>query len=276
MEIIYIDQLFFINFIIDYFTILCAAKVSSAVIRRLPITLAALVGGAYACVCILPGWGFALNPLIKLAVGVLMCLIAFGRERQFFRCVITFLLVSAGFGGIVWAVSLFGGYDFTSQTFYLPLNWKVLALSFAAAYVVISTLFRRFETTARQECSPVRVTLNHKTIQFTALRDTGNSLYDPISNCSVMVCERACTEPLFPAGALEEAQDPAAVVEQLSGLPGLAGRMRLIPYHSVGGGGLLAAFRPDALTIGDEAVPNMLVAISDTKFSTYGEYQGIY
>lgn len=276
MEIIYIDQLFFINFIIDYFTLLCTAKVASAVIRRIPIALAAVLGGVYACVCVFPGFAFALHPLIKLAVAVLMCLISFGREAHLFRDIIIFLLVSAGFGGLVWAVSMFGGYDLSGKTLYLPLNWKILVLSFAAAYVVISTLFRRFANTAHQELSQVEVTLNQRTVRFCALRDTGNSLFDPISNCSVLVCESACLANLFAGMEIDFHRDPAALVEYLSQQPGLAGRMRLIPFNSVGGSGLLAAFRPDALSIGGKSIDNTLVAFTDNKFSTYGQYQGIY
>lgn len=276
MEIIYIDQLFFINFIIDYFTLLCAGKVASAVLRRLPIALAAALGGAYACVCVLPGWGFALHPAVKLAVGAAMGLIAFGREAHLFRCVATFFLVSAGFGGLVWAVSMLGGGDLTGNTLYLPLNWKVLILSFAGAYVVISALFRRFETTAKQEIHQVQVTLLGRTTQFPALRDTGNSLYDPVSNEGVLVCRREALAPLFDSPPLSCDADPTAVVEALSHMPGMAGRLRLIPYSTVGGSGLLPAFRPDVLTIGGKAVSGTVIAMTDRAFSTYGDYEGIY
>lgn len=276
MEIIYIDQLIFINFIIDYFTLLCTAKVASVVIRRIPIALAAALGGAYAGICVLPGWGFALHPLIKSAVAVLMCLIAFGREAHLFRDIVIFFLVSAGFGGLVWAVSMFGGYDLSGKTLYLPLNWKILALSFAVSYVVISALFRRFADTAQQELSEVQITLNQRTIHFRALRDTGNSLFDPITNCSVLVCERTCLAKLFEGTEIYTQSDPAALVEHLSRQPGLSGRMRLIPFNSVGGSGLLAAFRPDALSIGGKPIENTLVAFTDNKLSTYGQYQGIY
>ena len=44
--------------------------------------------------------------------------------------------------------------------------------------------------------------------------------------------------------------------------PELAGRFRLIPYSAVGGAGLLAAFRPDALTVGGETRAELLAAVS--------------
>lgn len=276
METIYLDELFLINFIIDYFTLLCAGKVASAVLRRGRIALGALAGGAYACMCMVPGWGFLLHPAVKVASGVVLCLIAFGRETQLLRCVTVFFLVSAGFGGLVWAVSMLGGYQSPGSLVYLPLDWKVLVLSFAAAYAAISLLFRRFGTTARQEIRTARVELGGRCAEFSVLRDTGNSLYDPITNESVLVCRRDSLSPLFPGLDANWAGDPAAVMEALSRVPGLSGRVRLIPYSTVGQTGLLPAFRPDALFIGGQPAEDTLVAMTDTKFSTYGEYQGIY
>ena len=277
METIYIDSLFFINFIIDYFTLLCTAKVASAHIRRIPIAIGALIGGVYACLCILPRWEFALHPLVKLSVAILMCLIAFAKEAQLLRCTIIFFLVSAGFGGIVWAVSLFGGYDLTAKTIYIPMDTKVLVLSFAVAYLVISVVFRRFSDTARQDIRLVRITLHGRTMEFPALRDTGNSLYDPISNCRVMVCESTIIRELFPTyEALFDTNDPTELFRELSTQDRYNGRLRLIPFQSVGATGLLFAFRPDDLTIDGKNTNDTLVAVTSATLSTYRQYQGIY
>lgn len=277
METIYIDSLFFINLIIDYFTLLCTAKVASARIRRIPIAIGAIIGGLYACLCVLPGWEFATHPLVKLSSGILMCLTAFWKEPQFLRCSIIFFLVSAGFGGIIWAVSMFGGYNVTGMPIYFPINSKVLVLSFALAYLVISIVFRRFSQTAGQEIRSVRVILHGQSAEFPALRDTGNSLYDPVSNCSVMVCESTVVKSLFPGHEiLLEKNDPAELLYVLSEDPAYSGRLRLIPFQSVGGSGLLFAFRPDELTIDGVPAEDTLVAVTSATLSTYQQYQGIY
>jgi hypothetical protein len=95
-----------------------------------------------------------------------------------------------------------------------------------------------------------------------ALRDTGNTLRDPITGEAVTVLSPALGEKL---GIPEEVlRDPAGAM-----LPGL----RLIPARTVGGGGLLAAVRCDSVTIGGRAV-GTLVAFAREDFGN-GEYQAL-
>lgn len=277
METIYIDTLFFINFITDYFILLCAGRIAGSRLRRGWIALAAALGGGYACVCVLPGMGFALHPLVKLAAGAAMCLIAFAREQRLWRCMGIFLAVSAGFAGALWAVSMLGGTGMQGGVLYLPINGKVLAVTFAVAYCLLSVLFSRFQRTGRQEYYTVAAQLNGRSATFTALRDTGNTLYDPLSNCAVLVCQASAALPLFGEDrALVDPGDPAGTLTRLSGLPGYAGRLRLIPFSSVGGTGLLLAVRPDRLTVDGKPEDNVLIAITANALSSHGEYQAIY
>ena len=60
----------------------------------------------------------------------------------------------------------------------------------------------------------------------------------------------------------EEKRVAVELVERAARFPELAGRFRLIPYSAVGGAGLLAAFRPDALTVGGETRAELLAAVS--------------
>ena len=91
-----------------------------------------------------------------------------------------------------------------------------------------------------------------------------------------MVCQQEVLAPLFSDTQKGLSGDAAEVIELLSHVPELAGKLRLIPYSSVGGTGMLPAFRPDSLSIGGKAVSGTVVAMADAAFSTYGEYQGIY
>lgn len=277
METIYIDTLFLINLIIDYFILLCTAKAVGARIRRIWIFLGALIGALYACLCVLPGLSFFNHPIMKLAFGVLICLAAFHRESQFLRCCLFFFVLSAGFGGILWAVNLFGGYGPVGSPLYLPLNGKVLILSFAFAYLLLSSLFRRFDETARETLLEVEVEFQNKKAAFLALRDTGNTLYEPMTNCRVLVCEQRCVAALFGTDApLLDAEQPAESFQKLSALPALKGTLRLVPFQSVGGTGLLLAFHPQKLTIDGTLEQDTLIAITNTVLSAYDRYQAIY
>ena len=130
VETIYLDSLFALNAIIDYFLLLASAKAAGAVLHRWKLGLAALLGGAWAVACVLPGLDFLRLAPMKLVPAALMALIAFGSERRLGRCLVIFLAISAAFGGAVWGASMLAGYD-ASGPAYVPVSWRVLVLTFA-------------------------------------------------------------------------------------------------------------------------------------------------
>ena len=277
METVYVDSLFLLNFIIDYFLLLCAAKVSGITYRRWRYAAAAALGAFYAAAAVLPGLGWLSAAAMKLALGVAMALCAFGGEERFFRCLVTFLAVSAAFGGAVWAAGMLSGGGISGDV-YVPVSMRVLVLSFAVCYAAVSLVFRRSGKRAEREIVPLTVGFAGKSVTLRALRDTGNALFDPISGKSVAVVEGGALLPVLPAGAAEAitAPDAAAQLTQLSVLPGCEGRFRLIPYSAVGTrGALLAAFRPDSAAVDGSATDSLLLAISPNRLSDTGDHQAI-
>lgn len=271
MNIIYLDTLFFINCVTDYFSLLCAGKISGASLNRIRFGIAACVGGFYACGCVIPNLLWFTHPAIKLVCAILLCLIAFGKEEHFFRCCITFLTVSAAFGGIFTALSWSDG-----RLLFFPIDLKVLMLTFAAAYFAISTLFRQYGRVQCREFHAASVTFNSRTVQFTVLKDTGNELYDPISNTAVLICEHRAMAPLFPDIDLSGCQaDPYTLFDNISSSNTTQGKMRLVPFQTVGGNGLLIGFKPDMIKI-DNQPKQLIVAMTDKTFSLNNTYQGIY
>lgn len=274
VETIYLDSLFALNAMIDYFLLLCAARVTGAVLHRLRIALAAVLGGLWAVACVLPGFEFLSFAPVKLVPAVFMALIAFGGERRLWRCLIAFLAVSAAFGGAVWAASMLAGGGMYGGRVYLPVSMRVLVLSFALCYAGVSLVFRRAGKRAEREILPLAVTLRGRTLSLRALRDTGNGLYDPVSGRAVAVAELGALRPLLPelAGGRPDAE---ALFSALCKLDGLAGRVTLVPYSALGTGhGLLAAIRPDRAVIsGKEA--DILIGISPSALSQDGDFEAI-
>lgn len=257
MQIIYLDQLFLLNALIDYLLCLVSARVCGLYLKRARYALAGLFGGAYAAATLLPGFLFLSSALWKLAAAAVMALLAFGGERHFLRCAGVFLGVSAAFGGAVWAVSLAGGGNG------LAVSGRVLLLSFALCYGGVSLLFRNRATLPDRPRAEVRLRLLGRECRFMALRDSGNSLADPVSGCAVML-----VSPHALLGALPQAEtlfgggDPVAALEAAAALPELRGRFRLIPYAAVGTAGLLPVFRPEELRVDGREERELLVAVS--------------
>lgn len=274
MDIIYIDSLFFLNFIIDYLLLLATGKICALPLVRIRMLLGALWGGAYAVLAVLLPGLFALA-VVKLVSGAGLALIAFGVSRRSVRAVLVFFAVSAAFGGAVYAACSLGGYP-TGGTLYIPVSLRVLVLSFALCYALLSLVFRHSGGRGGRCLRHVTVTLQGRQAQFTALNDTGNELTDPVTGCPVLVAESEALAPLFDsAEAVLLSGDPLSCFERLAALPELQGRLRLLPCSCVASAGtLLLCFRPDEVLIDGKKSP-ATVAVAQNSLSPDGAYQSL-
>lgn len=253
METIYIDRLFCLNLIIDYLVLLGSARVIGIRLRRPRYAIAAALGAVYAALSVLPNAAFLSLAPVKLIFGILMALIAFGKEEKLLRCTVVFFAVSALFGGAVWAISLKSGVS-PAGAVYIPLSMPVLVFSFGIIYAVLSIVFRCTAKNAGRQILDVTLMHNGKSTGLRALCDTGNSLIDPVTGDGVMIVSAAALKELIP-----DCERISA--ESISDFPEL--KLRLIPYRAVGtSGGLLPAFRPDEITVNNAARDDVLIAIS--------------
>ncbi len=255
MEIIYIDRLFFTNLLADYLLLLCAARLCCLQLKRLRYFFAALLGAGYAVSIFLPGLSFLAAPGWKLVFGVLLGLIAYGRERRALGCTGVFLVLSAALGGALWALELsFGG---------IRLDVKLLVLSFLLAYGALRLIFAIAAGRSDKRKLSVQIQLLGRSCAFTAIADSGNCLSDPLTGSAVAVACPHALSPLFgPAGSLLEIKDPVELLSAASAYPELKGRLRLVSFSALGGGGLLPVFRPDRLLIEGKEDRERLIAIS--------------
>ena len=282
MTVVYIDALFLLNFVVDYLLLLCAGRLAGEVLHRGRLALGAALAGAYAAAVFLPGMGFLLHPLCKLAAAVLALLIGYGGSRRLLRVTLVFFAVSAAFAGGILALELLGGRGLTLENgvFSSAMDLRLILLSAAGCYVVITLLFQRSarHTAARQELVPAVLTLDGRRVALTALVDTGNTLTDPATGRPVMVAEGEKVAGLFPAGQApsgEELRCPVGALERL-GRQGWQGRCRLLPYRAVGVEcGMLLALRLDGAKVGTEDYGRLLLALSPTPLTDGGGYSAL-
>ena len=178
MTVIYLDELFLLNFVVDYLLLLAAGRLCGEVLRRGWLALGAAVGAGYAAAAFLPGMGFLLHPLCKLAAAVLALLAGYGRSRHLLRVGLVFFAVSAAFGGGIFALQLLGGQGLTlrSGILYSAMDLRLILLSAAGCYVVITFVLQRTarHTAARRELAPVLLTLEGRRVALTALVEREN------------------------------------------------------------------------------------------------------
>lgn len=271
MTIVYLDEAAALNALCDYLLLRSAAELRGLPRRRGRCAFAAALGGVWAALSLLPSFGFLALPSAALAASGFLALIAFGADEGLWRSWVSFLALSAAFAGAAVFAALLLGEETGGDT--VPrCTLRLLLLSFSLFYALLRLCLSRVLEKRRRERVRVVVTLLGRRAELTALRDTGNTLTDPVSGCRVLIANRAALAPLFPfplpeGGAVELFR---ALGEQ--GEYGL--RSRLVPFRSVGGEGLLLCFRPDAVTVDGEE-RRLLIGVSPLPVGERGEYRAI-
>ncbi|MDR2421251.1 MAG: sigma-E processing peptidase SpoIIGA [Oscillospiraceae bacterium] len=275
VRVVYIDVVFLTNLIINYFLLLASAKICARPARRARCLLGAAFGGAYAVLLSLGAAAFLSGPAFKILSGFAMLLLAFGPGRRFARLALVFFGVSAAAAGAVTAAGLFGGARSLGN-----IDARVLAAAFGVFYLAATLVFRR---AARETGRIMTLTLAVETREVTlrALRDTGNSLCDPITGARAAVVAARDSLPLFPertraavAEAVESRSPEAwlALNELETGV-----KFRLLPYSAVGvRGGMLPAFRPTRAAVDGRGIRDIVVALSPNDISGSAAYSALF
>ena len=114
---------------------------------------------------------------------------------------------------------------------------------------------------------PVELYYAGRKLTLTALRDTGHSLRDPITGRPVLIVDALTAEGLTGLSR-QQLQKP---LETMGTVPG----MRLIPYKTIGGTGVMLALWLTDMKIGSQQRSG-LVAFSPEVLSTDGVYQALF
>ena len=114
----------------------------------------------------------------KLGAAVLMLLTGFGGSRRLLRVTLVFFGLSCAFGGGIFAIGLLGGRGLTLRNgvLYSVMDLRILLLSAAVCYAVLTLVFRRTARHGRREVLPAVLTLEGRRVAVNALVDTGNTL----------------------------------------------------------------------------------------------------
>ena len=222
--IIYADILFLINAFICYICLICSALILKIPLKRVRFLISSLLAGAYS-LSILIDINTFLSVLLKIAVCLLIVLIAFGRLklRLFLSSLFLFLLINCLIAGLVLALSFVNSKDFYSNIFvsYINISPIVLIISLIVCYIVVSiftgTVFKR---TAKNKIYKVTVSLNDKNYTLFGFCDSGNNLAEPFS--------------AFPVCIVKEGK-----IGDLK----LSENKRIIPFSSLAGEGLCEGVR---------------------------------
>lgn len=226
---LYLDLVVLLNFAVDYLLLLGTNRLSGFPTEGKRLAMASALGGLYSGACLLGGFAFLGNLLWRLVSLGAMAGIAFGWDRSTLKRCGVFVLLSMALGGVALGLG--------------RSNIPSLILSAGGMWLLCRVAFG--EGIGQREYVAVELKYGDRQERLIALRDSGNSLRDPVTGEPVLVI---AGDVAFRLTGLteEEMRDPLGTLARHP-LPGL----RLVPYQAVGqAGGLLLAMRFENVKIG--------------------------
>lgn len=287
---IYLDEFFLLNFCVDFFVLWLAGKLTGEKSKIKRLLVAAGVGGIYAVLVLLPEFFWLGTWWGKLVCSCLMLGVAYSPKN---------IYIFGKFLAYLYAISfLIAGtttalmYSFGQQAIQtwngialLSVDYRLLWLFLAVLVVGILAHFLylnlRKDLPEGEWLVELTIGLEEKERTLTALIDTGNNLTEPLSANPVILVEDWCLWQLLPEELVKALRDNVAVDELfLTGAAtNIGGKMRLIPYQTIGQQGILWGFKPDWLRIEDKNRQvihhEVIVALTKQKFSLQNHYQGL-
>lgn len=266
--VVYADAVVILNGVINYLLLLGAARLRGCAVKPWRLVGGALLGGLYA----LGTYLFAplATPVGKIAALVLMICTAFGVRRQSLATGAVFVLLSVGLCGCIYTIFLLLGKKVTAAGFY-PVSFSELLLTCSLSAGIVALVLRLCAVRPSEHFVPLRITLDEQTVTLSAFHDTGNSLTDPFSGASVPVVEVAELPMLGKASisAIQQEQYELAMLHLARFSP------RLLPFHTVGGHGLLLGIYCPSITVGSHSYSHALIALSPNRVCDRGDYHAL-
>lgn len=249
---IYLDLAVLLNFLVDGLLLMGTNRLAGHPPDLRRCALSAAVGAVYAGACLLPGLRFLGNTLWRLVFLGLMGVLAFGPDKSGWKRCGLFVILSMALGGMALGLGKPG--------------FPVLLLGGGCLWLLCGI---GFSGPVGREYVPLEIRHLDRVVRLTALRDTGNTLRDPITGEPVLVIGADAARKLTGLTAAEL----RAPLETLGKgpIPGL----RLVPYRAVGQpAGMLLAMRLGDVKLGKRQ-GSALVAFAPDRIGGSDGYQAL-
>lgn len=240
-----------ISFVVDSLLLTAAGRLSNQSPRVTRLVMAAALSSLYSALCLRPGFYFLGNLFWRIVSLAITAVIAYGISWNGVRGGLTFAFLYLALGGAVLAI----GDDGT------------VGILCSVGIVCLLCCFGFQFRPPDGQYVPVELWYQDKCLHLTALKDTGNTLRDPVTGQQVLVVGGDIATELTGL-TREQLRKPLDAIGIISGL-------RLIPYHSVdNGGGFLLAMRMNNAKIGSWR-GSALVAFAPEVLNREGTYQAL-
>lgn len=252
--VIYLDVLILINLYVTYFQILAVSVFTHRKTVWYRKLSAAGIGAVASLSIFIPQEMVLTLTLLKIFLCALIAFVAFGYTgfRAYAMSVLFLMLVSFVFSGLMLCVWLFAApmkMLFINGTVYFGVDTMTIILSTCAAYGVVRIIRYILDKNGKTDGKyTVIIKNNGRECRLSALADSGNGMVDCFSGLPVIVCRRdMCADVSPPAiEMIENNSDISDIGTQM--IKGV----RIMPFSTVGKGGLICMFKAESVVIDDE------------------------
>lgn len=250
---VYLDLVMGLNFAVDLLLILGTNRLAGFPAGFLRAAGAAALGAVYAAACMVPRFSFLGSTFWRLVFLGMMGMLAFGLNKSAWKRTGIFILLSMAMGGIALGLG----------------SAEIPVLILSALGVWLLSRFCFGGRVGGREYVPITVKEGDQSVSVIALRDTGNTLRDPITGEQVLVLDSNAAARLLRLSE-EQLRSPLETMMKNSGRG-----LRLIPYSAVGQpGGMLLAKRFENVRIGEKQ-GSALVAFAPDRIGVGQMYQAL-
>lgn len=252
--VIYLDVLILINLYVTYFQILAVSVFTHRKTVWYRKLSAAGIGAVASLSIFIPQEMVLTLTLLKIFLCALIAFVAFGYTgfRAYAVSVLFLMLVSFVFSGLMLCVWLFAApmkMLFINGTVYFGVDTMTIILSTCAAYGVVRIIRYILDKNGKTDGKyTVIIKNNGRECRFSALADSGNGIVDCFSGLPVIVCRRDMCADVSPP-AIEMIENNSDISE--IGTQMIKG-VRIMPFSTVGKGGLICMFKAESVVIDDE------------------------
>lgn len=282
-NVIYADTLIFINIFVTYFLLLTTDFLCKTEISRTRILLSSIIGGFYSLTMLIPSILPFISILFRIVMCVLLCRISavYIGVRPFLKRCFVFLCVNFVFAGIMFAIQSLpipGPILFENGAIYFNISVPLVLLFTVLAYGIVRfclSLSNGHDSNIHY--GKIEIRCGIQSVKGNGIFDTGHHLTDRFTGKPVIIAQYSFIEPLLPTEILQFLKGKSQSECHIP--PQWEGKLRLFPYSSIGGNGLLPAFRADEITIShlDMQIKknNIYIAVSPNAICT-GEYNVLF
>ncbi len=258
--IVYIDQLFAVNFITDCLLLYISCGIAGRR-NKWKIALASVFGALYAAFMYVPKVNFLYSPPFRVFFMVIMVWISVGAKSavSLIKGVLSFASVCLFTGGGVFSVLLMSGFKLSEiKNNSIPvfnISTPLLLVVFCGVLYITRFFIHHMSRSAKEKRKTVKLEIakNGRKIKILGLIDTGCTLLEPRRRVPVIIVDYHMADRFL--------KDISEVC--------------MIPYSTVDNSGTFLGFYPDYVKIGDKITRDVAVAVCYTDAMSEKQYSAI-